>query len=373
MDVPTSGSWSHQPAPASQPVHLSWLAPAGMVSLSIVNFLLSVATLGIYSFWGKTEVRKRLWSGIRIEGEPLEYTGTGKELFLGFVIVFGAVLMPLLLAQVGAMLAFGPESGLAATVQFASIVLVYLLIGVAIYRAQRYRLTRTRGRGIRGSLVGSSWSYGQAYFWSALLIPLTLGWISPWRSTMLQRKLMEDMRFGDRPFRFTASSGPLYGRFVGVWIAGIAIYLAMIAVIGAVMWPLILEAKQTGVQPEPSATQIGLIIATVFAAGILFGLVSAWYRAKQINHFAAHTHYEGATFRAETTGSGLIWLTITNTLLVMLSFGLLAPVAQARTAGYLVSHMAIDGTVPLESIAQGAHQDIRIGEGLAQAFDVDAF
>ena len=27
----------------------------------------------------------------------------------------------------------------------------------------------------------------------------------------------------------------------------------------------------------------------------------AWYQAAKINHFAAHTHYEGATFRGNTT------------------------------------------------------------------------
>lgn len=373
MEFPASGRWSSDPGPGGQPLRLSWMAPAGMVTLSVVNFLLTVVTLGIYSFWGKNEVRKRLWSSIRIEGEPLEYTGTGKELFLGFVIVFGAVLLPLFLLQVAAILAFGPESGGAAAVQFASYILFFLLIGVAIYRAQRYRLSRTRWRGIRGSVAGDAWGYAWTYFWTGLLIPPTLGWIVPWRTTMLQKKLMEDTRFGDRPFRFDASSGPLYGRFAGVWIGGMVILLGMAATIAAIMWPLIVQAQKTGVKPEPSGMQVGLIVAAVVGASILYGLVSSWYHSKQINHYAAHTHFEGATFRAETTGTGLIWLAVTNTLLVILSLGLLAPVAKARAAGYLVSHMAIDGSVPLAAIAQGAHQDIRTGEGLAQAFDVDAF
>lgn len=378
MDFPTRGHWPGAGTPdqsfaPDQPLRLSWLAPTGMVGLSVVNFLLTVVTLGIYSFWGKTEVRKRLWSGIRLEGEPLEYTGTGKELFLGFLIVFGAVLLPLLLAQVGAMLAFGRESAAAAAVQVATYALIFLLIGIAVYRAQRYRLSRTRWRGIRGSVVGSSWSYGWTYFWTGLLIPLTLGWISPWRTTMLQKKLMQDMRFGDRPFRFDATSGPLYARFIGVWAGGIVIYLAMFAAIATIMWPTIVKSKQLGVKVEPSGQQIGLVILSLFVAGILFGLVNAWYRARQINHFAAHTHYEGTTFRADTTGTGLIWLMITNTLMVMFTLGVLAPVAQARVAGYLVSHMTLDGRVPLEAIGQGAVQDIRTGEGLAQAFDVDAF
>ena len=42
---------------------------------------------------------------------------------------------------------------------------------------------------------------------------MTLGWILPWRATKLQSLLSNDMRFGNRPFRFTARSGPLYGPF----------------------------------------------------------------------------------------------------------------------------------------------------------------
>lgn len=372
MDFPTYGRWS--PArPSGQPLRLTWLNPAGMVGLSVVNFLLTVVTLGIYSFWGKTEVRKRLWSSIRLEGEPLEYTGTGKELFLGFLVVFGAVLLPLLLLQVGVALLAGPESTVLAFVQMISYGVIFLLIGVAIHRAQRYRLSRTRWRGIRGSVEGDSWRYGWTYFWTALLIPLTLGWIAPWRTTLLQKRLMEDTRFGDRPFRFDASSGPLYARFTAVWVGGIAVYAATAFTIFKIMWPTILQAKQLGIEPQPSASQVGLVILTLIVAGTVFGIISAWYHAKQINHFAAHTHYEGATFRAELTAGGLIWLIVTNTLLVFFTLGLLAPVAKARTAGYLVSNMALDGNVPVEAIAQGAAQDIRRGEGLAQAFDVDAF
>lgn len=372
MDSPTHGRWS--PArPAGQPLRLSWLAPAGMVGLSVANFLLTVVTLGIYSFWGKTEVRKRLWSAIRLEGEPLEYTGTGKELLLGFLVVFGAVLLPLLLVQVGVAILAGPHSTAVAVVQAIAYGVIFLLIGVAIYRAQRYRLSRTRWRGIRGSVVGDSWSFGWTYFWTALLIPLTLGWISPWRTTLLQKRLMEDTRFGDRPFRFDAPSGPLYARFTAVWIGGIAIMSGAALVLYKILWPAIIESVQRGGEAKLSASQIGLALLTYVVAGTLFGIISAWYRAKQINHFAAHTHFEGATFRAELTAGGLIWLIVSNTLLIMLTLGLLTPVAKARAAGYLVSNMAIDGNVPLDAIAQGAAQDIRRGEGLAQAFDVDAF
>ena len=78
-----------------EPIDVTWRgSPWSLTGLSFLNFLLSVVTLGIYSFWGKTEVRKRIWSSVRLNGEPLVYTGTGKELFLGFLIIFGVFLLP---------------------------------------------------------------------------------------------------------------------------------------------------------------------------------------------------------------------------------------------------------------------------------------
>ena len=77
----------NQPGGEEQ-LHLSWQYPKGLIGLSFTNMLLRILTLGIYHFWAKTEVRKRIWSAIRINDEPLTYTGRGLELFIGFLIVF---------------------------------------------------------------------------------------------------------------------------------------------------------------------------------------------------------------------------------------------------------------------------------------------
>ena len=74
---------------------ISWVhPPGGFLGLSILNGLLRILTLGVYHFWGKTEVRQRIWSAVRIDGEPLDYRGTGGELFRGFLIVFFLILLP---------------------------------------------------------------------------------------------------------------------------------------------------------------------------------------------------------------------------------------------------------------------------------------
>ena len=85
--------------PGADIPRISWVhPPGGFAGLSLLNGVLRILTLGVYHFWGKTEVRQRIWSAVRIDGEPLEYRGTGGELFRGFLIVFFLILLPMGLA-----------------------------------------------------------------------------------------------------------------------------------------------------------------------------------------------------------------------------------------------------------------------------------
>jgi uncharacterized membrane protein YjgN (DUF898 family) len=355
--------------PAAAPV-LSWMEPLGLVALSFSNALLRVLTLGLYGFWAKTEVRKRLWSSVRLNGEPLAYTGTGKQLLLGFLFVFGLILAPLFLIIMVAALVLGPESRVVVLVQSAFYLVLLLLWGLGTWRAQRYRLSNTVWRGIRGSMRGNGGGYATTYFLTGLLVPLTLGWIVPWRATRLQGLLVNDMRFGDKPFSFHASAAPLYRRYALAWF-GMAGFLsvATFAIFAATMT----------LPGEPDA-EIDILrqrwhtaaLVLSFAVGYLAYLaVSAWYRAHQTNHFAAHTRFGGASLEGTMTGPGLMLASIKSFLVLVLSLGILAPVAEAILWRYSIANLRIVGEVDLAAIAQGAETNFSRGEGLAQAFDFD--
>jgi uncharacterized membrane protein YjgN (DUF898 family) len=291
--------------------------------------------------------------------------------------VIFCVLLPMALAGGALVYALGPHSQWLPAFQLLAYVVFFFLVGIAIHRALRYRLARTRWRGIRGGLDGSSLRFAWTYFWTALLIPFTLGWIMPWRATKLQSLLYNDMRFGDRPFRFMARSRPLYGRFAVAWIGTVVLFLATM---GGVALSLHLSgvgqqlaAAEPGHPPTLNTTAMVAVVPVIVVFYLLLGLISAWYQAAAFNHFAAHTSYEGATFRGTMTAWSIIWLVIGNLLIMSLTLGLLAPVAQARAARYMVERLSIEGAVPLADIAQRADDPMRRGEGLAQVFDVDAF
>ena len=162
----TEGAMESGAGSAAANTSLAWRDIPGMIWLSIKIFFLRLITLGIYHFWGKTEVRRKLWSAVQLEGQPLEYTGKGKELFFGFLIVLFLVLLPMIVIIVAiqflAMRTFGPQSPMVGLSVLPIYVIMFYLFGVAQYRARRYRLSRTNWRGIRGSMAGSPTVKGNA-------------------------------------------------------------------------------------------------------------------------------------------------------------------------------------------------------------------
>lgn len=51
----------------------------------LLNLLMNIITLGIYNFLGKTRLRKYVTGSFSLHDDRFEYTGTGKELFFGFL------------------------------------------------------------------------------------------------------------------------------------------------------------------------------------------------------------------------------------------------------------------------------------------------
>ncbi len=188
--------------------------------LLLVNSALTLITIGVYRFWARTRIRRFMWHHVRILGDPLEYTGTGAELFLGFLIVL-AVLFPLgLVYSAIAGLVPPDQVGLQVSLEIAYYTVIIGLIHIGLYRMWRYRLSRTAWRGIRFSLQGSTWSYLKlALLWDVLWI-LTLGFMMPWREATLWRYQIQHTRFGQQAFRFHGTPQALLRPWLMVWLTG---------------------------------------------------------------------------------------------------------------------------------------------------------
>ncbi|MFV0491039.1 MAG: YjgN family protein [Pseudorhodobacter sp.] len=210
-----------------------------LFKLAFMTGLLTVVTLGIYRFWAKTRIRKYLWSSAGIDGDRFEYTGTGLEKFLGFLVavVLLAIylgIVQLVLTYFGLGLVLQPTTQAEAIAQILSIYIslfaVFPFMLFATYRAQRYRLARTRFRGIRFGMDSAAWGYAFRAMGYYLLVILTLGILMPLASFKLSKFMTDRSWYGDAKFeqtgKWTALYPPMLHLLIGVIILIAAIFLA---------------------------------------------------------------------------------------------------------------------------------------------------
>ena len=220
------GPSSPPPLPAPPPMPVAFSGSRGeFFHLVKRGAGLELVTLGFYRFWLTTDIRRHLWSNTQIDGDGAEYTGRGRELLIGFLVAL-AILVPIYLAY----FLVGLEAERVKA--FASIPLVaffYLFGQFAIFRARRYRLTRTVWRGVRFWMSGSGWIYAlKASLWG-LLVMLTLGLALPWRTAALERYKMGHSYYGDLRGSFEGSGWEFFKRGWWLWL---------LAPVALVAWPI---------------------------------------------------------------------------------------------------------------------------------------
>ena len=210
-----------------------------LFNLVFITSLLTMLTVGIYRFWAKTRLRKYIWSSVSVDGDRFEYTGTGLEKLLGFLIAIaflavylGVIQVVLTFLGIGLLSRNHTEITIIISV-YLSLFAVLPFILFAVYRARRYRLARTRFRGIRFGMENAAWGYVPRAIGHSILTGLTLGILLP-RQTFYLEKYMTDRSFyGDARFEQTGRWQDLYGAMKHIFI-GLGLMVAGAAIAGLV-------------------------------------------------------------------------------------------------------------------------------------------
>ncbi len=192
--------------------HGDWKA---FLPIALTNLLLTIVTLGIYRFWATTRERRYLWSETEFIDDRLEWTGTGTELLIGFVMVLVLILLPFfginMLAQ-GLMLQ--GQAGLGTLLLFGMFGFIFYLSGVARFRGLRYKLSRTYWHGIRGGSDDQGLRYGWSYMWRSVVGALPLYLLVPWSMMTLWNERWNSMSFGPHKFVSVGDERETYKRFL---------------------------------------------------------------------------------------------------------------------------------------------------------------
>ena len=312
---------------------------------------LELVTFGFYRFWLTTDMRRHLWSNTEIDGDSLEYTGRGKELLLGFIMAI-AILLPTFFIYSLTGVAVERYRAFASVPLYA---FIYLFGQFAIYRARRYRLTRTVWRGVRFWMTGSGWSYAwRAALWMAA-VGLTLGFAYPWQMAALERFKMRHTNYGTMPGRFEATGGQLFRRVWWIWLLGLVPAVALVGTIGV--------AITEPTRSEPNDLSAGLLAAlTVLGCVLVVALpfLHAARKALEWRWWAGGIRFGDASIHCDLKATALMgtyWKLIGIGILVVFGFiaigGALAGLLYAIADSALSIEMAILGMSVLGLVAYG--------------------
>lgn len=316
----------------------------------IVNLVLSVLTLGIYSAWAKVRREQFFHRNTLLAGSGFDYHGNPKAILKGRLIAWG------LAAALGASQKVSPA--LYGVLLLCSIpILPWLLM-----RSLKFRAANTSYRGLRFHHRGT---YGSAFVAFVLQgLPVLIGglWLPMWMRA-IRRFQLDKLSFGHTEFQCQPSVSGFFGAY---FKAGL-LTLVPIAVLVAVMVPLV-SGQQGKLDPEAAAIAGFLPLAFMVVVALL---VRPYIAARLANLTWNATSVGGKAFISTQTYRSYLAVVVGNFLLIVLTLGLYWPWAKVREAAYRLDRLMLEGT-DLDSFAGLARTDnAAAGEEIADAFDLD--
>jgi uncharacterized membrane protein YjgN (DUF898 family) len=353
-------------------------------SIWIVNLLLSIITLGIYSAWAKVRREQYFHRNTLLDDQPFDYTGDPVRILIGRIVALLVIGVGSAVQEVNLVMA------LAVTAVF------FLLFPWVIVRSMRFRARNTRYRNLSFAFTGTTFEALKAYFWiyvallpfiaasilmtpelkliqenpeladapettnlmlklgAALGVSVLLGaLLFPAYQCHIRSFLHRHLRYGNAQGTFDGTTSAFYGALFRTF--GVSVLtLVLIGVVGF--------AAKLAEQPW----------LLVLAYPVLF-LPQAAYTVNMTNVTYRHAGIGNNGFVSDMKVGAMAWLLFTNLLLLMVTLGLAWPWIKVRLARYRLAHMSllmVPGTVDA-IIGEAQNNPSAFGEEAAEFLDFD--
>jgi len=96
-----------------------------------------------------------------------------------------------------------------------------------------------------------------------------------------------------------------------------------------------------------------------------------WYLAYRYRYYWSHTSFQAARFRSTVTAGKLLWLWVSNLLLIVVTLGIAIPWVLARNVRFNLANITLIGSLDLSSVVQEAQQAGAGAESLAGMLNID--
>ena len=380
----------------------------------IVNVLLSIVTLGLYTPWARRRTVQYFYGHTLVADSPLEFTAPQRKMVTGFV------LLVLLTLAYNIAVDTGQDTAVALLLLGGAVLAPYLWAS-----AMRFRLGNTRWRGLRLRFA-ASWREVYSASWPVFAIALVwigvvfgLRWVAPELAQALDGATPDgDERSSAMPAlppalwallllgvvlsllffirleynyqsllvlrtHLGAEAGrwkPVYMDFVKIWLATVGVFL--LCVLGMVALVTLAAggsvALLAGLGKNAGVWVFFLFLFGFFALFMLLLLASAPARAyREARMFLLQWNNIGvsqvARFRCTLSVRGFVWLRVRNLLLTLLTLGFYRPFARVSEYAMKLESVTLHVKGGVDQLAGQMlrHQEGGLGDALADAAGLD--
>jgi uncharacterized membrane protein YjgN (DUF898 family) len=366
-----------EPAPAPMPAQAESLAfgfsgsGAEYFRIWIVNLLLTVGTLGIYSAWAKTRRLQYFYRNTHLAGASFDFRGDPKA------ILRGRILAVLLVAAYQYAFGFSARAGL--------ITVVVLAAGMPflIRSALRFRLANTWYRGLPFGFAGTITGAYRVYLLPMILVILPgalvalapktpmlgllgllyLGW--PLMHGAMKRYQHGNLAYGDQRASFPLSSARLALPYLLSFLAGLGAFA---------LYGIAIYAGFSQRVPDRGEIAPMVLVTTSTVLLYLFFLACGLFIAVRMNNMAwSNTGFPGVRIASAMRLRTWLRLQAVNVVLTILTLGLFRPFAAVRSWRYRLDHAQVEAPAGFESATGMAQQRsvTAAGDGSAEFLGID--
>jgi uncharacterized membrane protein YjgN (DUF898 family) len=325
----------------------------------IVNLLLTILTVGIYSAWAKVRRIQYFYRHTELAQSGFDFHGSPVKILIGRLIALAMLI------------AYNFSVRMHSAWTLLTVAVFAAVFPWLLRNSFRFRLYNSSWRGTRFHFRGSVAGAYRVFLLNGFLSLVTLYIMAPFMHQRLKAYQHDNTWFGQTRSSFRARVGDFYLVYLILLAAVVAfgVVLGMAGVGGALL--AIGQAQQQGGHVNPRAVISALVL--IYGALILFGLlIGPAFHALITNLIWNNTRVGEHRIECRLSPWRLMWITASNVVLVAITLGLFIPWAAVRLARYQVECVRVLPASDLQEFVAAAPEGVTaVGEEAATAFDFD--
>jgi uncharacterized membrane protein YjgN (DUF898 family) len=364
----------------------------------IVNLILSILTLGIYSAWAKVRTNRYFYGNTRLGHSGFEYHATPMGILKGRLIAVALLLIYVFVGNIS------PIANAVFTLA------LFLAMPWIIWRGVKFNARMSSYRNVRfafdgplkdlyrylllipllpvlaaGGIGVGMWLISGSIdkgFIGFLIMIAVLGFylLIPYIQKAMTAYTINHYRYGQGEMSAKLSLGKYYKTYLALFGWMLVVLFAVSVFIGIVMSFTgismeVIQGMSNGEMPFSLAGMIGVGVTLLYLGVILIGFwFKAYIRAKLRNHVFSQIKLDKVLqLQSNMTVGKLFGFYVVNFLLIIFTLGLAYPWVKVRIARFTANatQAHINGSID-QYVTQQQDKQSALGEEMGEAFDVDA-